>query len=265
MSITDILLYIQVSTVIVFLTYGAITDIRKREVEPIVWIIITVQGIITSILYLIFVVEKKDAWLAIGINFAIAIILALLIGYSGAMGGGDALCLFALSVNTAIYPFQLGYTDHQIYTIFPPVFNTFFNWLLVMIIIYPIPILLYNIKLKWIEKRKLFEGVKAKKVEKILSLISGYPITVEKAKNRADIAYSELYNEEKNEWELKLFMKAMEIEEEEEFNKEIEKKIEETGKKTIWVKVLPPGILFLLMGYILNLIFGNIFYLVVLL
>ena len=50
--------------------------------------------------------------------------------------------------------------------------------------------------------------------------------------------------------------------EEEEFKKEVEEDIKQTGRKQIWVKILPPGIVFLLFGYIINLFVGNILFLI---
>ncbi len=259
-TIIDILLYIQMGTVILALIYGSITDIVRREVEPLVWMGMTIEGLITTILIFIFETNKKEAWGKIGINFAVGLLLALIIGYTGAMGGGDAFCLFALSLNTAYYPINLGYTENLMYQIFPQVFNTFFNWLVVMVVLYPFPLLFYNIYLVVKKKYRLFDSVNASMVEKALIMVSGYLIPVDRAKERVDLVYSEIYNEEKEQWKLQLFMKAMEIEEEEEFKKEIEEKIKETNKEKIWVKVLPPGIVFLLIGYIVNMLIGNIFF-----
>lgn len=259
-TIIEIVLYIQMGTVIMALIYGSITDIVRREVEPVVWMGMTIEGVITTIIILIFETNKKEAWGKIGINLAVGVILALIIGYTGAMGGGDALCLFALSVNTAYYPINLGYTENIMYQIFPQVFNTFFNWLVVMVVLYPFPLLFYNIYLVVKKKYRLFDSVKASWGEKALMLVSGYIIKTEEAKDRVDLVYSEIYNEEKEQWEIQLFMKAMEIEEEEEYKKEIEEKIKEKKKKKIWVKVLPPGIVFLLIGYIINMLIGNIFF-----
>jgi len=132
-----------------------------------------------------------------------------------------------------------------------------------MIIIYPLPLLVYNLILK-IKGTNLFEEVHANMADKILMLISGYILPVEKATKRVDVVYSEIYDEKNEKWKLKHFMAVQEIEEEEEFKKQIEEKVEKTEKKKIWVKVLPPGILFLLIGYIINILVGNVFFAILL-
>jgi hypothetical protein len=177
------------------------------------------------------------------------------------MGGADAKALMALSINSSVYPFLIGVTQLEIYNFMPSIFNTFFNWLLTMVIIYPLPLLFYNIYLKS-KGTKLFENTNANFASKFLMMISGYLIPTENAVNRTDIVYSEIYEEEEEKWEIKHFMQVQEIEEEEEFKKEIEEKIKETDRKKIWVKVLPPGIVFLLIGYIINLVAGNILFLI---
>ncbi|MHA1302934.1 MAG: A24 family peptidase C-terminal domain-containing protein [Candidatus Heimdallarchaeaceae archaeon] len=255
-DVVQLMLYIQVATVIICLLYGSIIDIIKREISDIPWIIMAAEGVITSIILIIFSTDQKSVWRILGINFSLALIIGILLYYTGVMGGADAKAIMALSVNTAIFPFDFKLTSLYVYSFVPPVFSIFFNWLLVMIIIYPIPLLFYNLSLRF-RGKDLFSETNATFYDKILALISGYPLPVEKAKDRHDIVYSEVYNEETKEWKIKHFMQVVEVEEEEKFKREIEKKIEETSKNYIWIKVLPPGIVFLLIGYVLTLFIGN--------
>ncbi len=258
-EITFVMLLIQMGTVILCLLFGSYMDLIKREVSDIPWIIMAVVGLITTIIYIVFSESKGPDAIMIGINLAVGIAIGLVLYYTGMMGGADAKAIMALSFNTAIYPFTLAFTNGLVYDILPPVFNTFFNWLLALILIYPLPLLFYNIYQK-IKKQKLFENTNANFASKILMMISGYLVPVEKAKNRADIVYSEVYNEEDEEWEIKHFMQVPEIEEEEKYKQEVEEKIKETKREKIWVKVLPPGIVFLLIGYVLNIFLGNILF-----
>lgn len=258
-EITFIMLLIQMGTVILCLLFGSYMDLRKREVSDIPWIIMAVVGLITTIIYIIFAENKAKDGTIIGINLGIGIAIGLILYYTGMMGGADAKAIMALSLNTAIYPFTYELTSLLVYDVVPPIFNTFFNWLLALVIIYPLPLLFYNIYLK-IKKKKLFENTNANFASKILMMISGYLIPVEKAKNRTDIVYSEVYDAEEEEWEIKHFMQVPEIEEEEEYKAQVETFIQKTNRKNIWVKVLPPGIVFLLIGYILNIFLGNILF-----
>jgi len=258
-DIAQIMLYIQIATVVGCLLAGSFFDLVKREVSDIPWIVMGGIGIISTIIFIIFVEEKNHYGMLIGINIGVGILVSVLLYYTGIMGGADAKALMALSLNTAIYPFNLELTSLQVYAYIPSIFNIFFNWLLAMVIFYPLPLLFYNLYLKT-TGLKLFENTTANFSSKILMLISGYLTPVEKAKNRNNVVYSEVYDEKKEKWEIKHFIQVQEVEEEEKFKKEIEEKIEKTKRKNIWVKVLPPGIVFLLIGYIVNLFMGNVLF-----
>ena len=223
-------------------------------------------GIITSIFLIIFAggsfyYDQRQVGILFGINVGIGIILGLILYYTGVMGGADAKALMALSFNTPIYIWNFDYIRQGVYNFVPNVFNTFFNWLLVMVVFYPLPLLMYNIILK-LRGKNLFENTNANFASKILMMISGYLIATEKAVNRHDIVYSEEYDKSTEKWNIKHFMQVAEVEEEEEFKKEVEADIKLTERKQIWVKVLPPGIVFLLIGYIVNFFVGNVLFLI---
>jgi len=256
--VAEIMLYIQMSVVIVCLSYGAIKDIFKREVNDIPWLIMAIVGLITSIIFIIFSDDPTEAGLATGINITLGIILGALIYYTGMMGGADAKAIMSLGFNTPIYFFNFNITNTVLYKVLTPVFSTFFNWLVLIIIVYPIPLLLYNIFLR-LRGIELFSHTSGSFFDKLIMLFSGYLIKSDKAKDRLDIVYSEVFDEEKGHWKIKHFLKVEEVEEEEKFKREVEERIKETDKKYIWVKVLPPGIVFLLIGYIINLLIGNMF------
>ena len=260
-EVSLIMLYIQFSTVIGCLLVGSVLDLLKREVSDIPWIILALEGLITTIVFLIFTGNRRGDGILIGINFVIGIVMGFLLFYTGVMGGADAKAIMALSVNTAVYPFPFELTQLDVYQYIPGIFNIFFNWLLVMVVIYPLPLLFFNLY-KRARGEILFKETNANFASKILMMISGYLAPVNKTKDRLDIVYSEVYNKEEEEWEIKHFIQVAEIEEEEKFKKEVEEDIEKTKREKIWVKVLPPGIVFLLIGYIINIFIGNIFFMI---
>ena len=256
MEVQQIVLYIQFASVILALIIASIQDIIKREVEDYPWLFLFIEGLVTSIIYLVYSEDLPHDSLLVGLNFLLALITGFFLYYSGIMGGADAKAIMVLGLNTASYPFSIPLTELLIYDYVPPIFNVFFNWLLIMVLAYPLPILVYNLW-KRAKGERLFDEVEGKWWSKILMLISGYKLPVEKAKERVDVLYSEIYNQETKAWELKHFMQVEELEEEEKFKKEIEEQISQTGKKKIWVKIMPPGIVFLTLGYITTLLIGN--------
>ena len=253
--------YIQMTIVISCLLFGSIMDIIKREVSDIPWLIMIITGIVTTIIMIVFAeANQSRVGIMFGINVGVGIAMGLLLYYTGVMGGADAKAVIALSFNTPVYFFGFAILEIPIYTWIPVIFNTFFNWLLAMVIFYPLPLLFYNIYLK-LKGNDLFTNTEGNFAAKILMLISGYLIPVNKAISRHNIVYSEVYNKDKEKWEIKHFMQVVEVEEEEKFKRKVEEDIDKTGKDKIWVKVLPPGIVFLLIGYVVNILAGNLFFL----
>ena len=144
-EITFIMLLIQMGTVILCLLFGSYMDLIKREVSDIPWIIIAAVGLITTIIYIIFSEDKGKDGTMIGINLGVGIAIGLILYYTGMMGGADAKAIMAISFNTAIYPFAFELVSTPVYAYIPPVFSIFFNWLLTLVLIYPLPLLFYNI------------------------------------------------------------------------------------------------------------------------
>ncbi|MCG3215303.1 MAG: prepilin peptidase [Candidatus Heimdallarchaeota archaeon] len=260
-EVSFIMLYIQFSVVIGCLLVGSVLDLIKREVSDIPWIIMALVGFVTTIVFVIYTENRRGDGILIGVNFVIGVAIGFLLFYTGVMGGADAKAIMALSLNTAVYPFPFELVSLDVYDFIPSIFNIFFNWLLVMVIIYPLPLLAYNI-FKRARGNLLFDETNANFASKILMLISGYQLPVEKAKERVDIVYSEVYDEEEQQWDIKHFIQVSELEEEERYKKEIEDKIKKTKREKIWIKVLPPGIVFLLIGYVINIFIGNIFFMI---
>ncbi|MHA2256269.1 MAG: hypothetical protein ACXAAM_09360, partial [Candidatus Heimdallarchaeaceae archaeon] len=78
-EIIQIMLYIQVATVIGCLAYSAIIDLIKREISDIPWIIMAVEGIITTILIIIFANQSSIyTRQQVGISVAINLVVGLL-------------------------------------------------------------------------------------------------------------------------------------------------------------------------------------------
>ena len=120
------MLYIQFSTVIGCLLVSSVLDLIKREVSDIPWIILALEGIITTIVFIIFTENRRGDGILIGINFVIGIVMGFLLFYTGVMGGADAKAIMALSVNTAVYPFPFELTQLDVYQYIPGIFNIFF-------------------------------------------------------------------------------------------------------------------------------------------
>ncbi|MHA1513987.1 MAG: hypothetical protein ACTSPF_00470 [Candidatus Heimdallarchaeaceae archaeon] len=72
------MLYIQMSIVIACLLFGSIMDLVKREVSDIPWLVMTVTGVITSIVLIIFAEDKGKAGTMFGINVGVGIVMGLL-------------------------------------------------------------------------------------------------------------------------------------------------------------------------------------------
>ncbi|MEO9278175.1 MAG: A24 family peptidase C-terminal domain-containing protein [Nitrososphaera sp.] len=163
------LYYIRIILALVMLLTASFLDIRKREINDMLWI-----GFGAISVVLIFF--DTDVWHII-FTLAFAMIIApvaLLLWRLGIFGGADALCLIVLAAlapmqtlnNTQITPFT-SLTNAAIFSIAPIFVNIVRNMIAVL------------------RKEDLFKGVEASKLNRAMAFCIGY-----KAKNIPKYSFS---------------------------------------------------------------------------
>ncbi len=241
---------------IIPLSVGAYLDIRDRLVPNKVWLIQGILGLLVLIWY------SVDLSFIQIIYIVINIIIGFLFGFvsfiTGAMGGADAKAIIVLSISSPFYFIKLF--PWKTVTLIPPIFFIVIN-MGITLLIFALLMLLYN--LYSIKKMgPLFQGTSGGILSKINVLISAYRIDQINMDNMKHKDPVEEYSEE-NGWELStsVFTAPMDDEEFEKVEREARERAIETvkitGKKFLWVRPQPPGLVFLLIAYIYWLLLGS--------
>ncbi len=142
----------------VMLGYASYTDVTKREVSDLVWIIF---GALAAVL-LIFEPNLSEALVNIGISLVVAPVV-IIIWRIGFFGGADA---FAIIVLAALVP-QITLSDGMI-TPFTILTNA------VLISIIPLFLNFFRNLIEIAKKKDIFEGFKEPASKKIMAMFLGF-------------------------------------------------------------------------------------------
>ena len=142
----------------VMLGYASYTDVTKREISDLVWIIF---GALAAVL-LIFEPNLSEALMTIGISLVVVPVV-LIIWRIGFFGGADA---FAIIVLAALVP-QITLSDGMITP-----FTIFTNAVLISII--PLFLNLSRNLIEIAKKNDIFEGFKEPVGKRIMAMFLGY-------------------------------------------------------------------------------------------
>ena len=251
----------RIAVSLIFLGYASWSDIKTREVSNKVWLLYAPLGLILT-LFEGLLYEDYDYWLSAGISIALTFTLAVSLFYLGAFGGADAkafMCL-ALAFPTrpgAIWNIQIV----SLYKLFPVIVFTNSMLLAALSIFY---MLLRNFLWKLRKGRKLFEGLEKEPFwKKILIILCGYKTSIEKLKEKD--FYFPLEDVEENKDGVKRFIVVFSGDEE---RSRILARLEGYIKKGIvdrhiWASPGLPMLVFITLGFIVALFFGDLVWLLV--
>ena len=206
------------------LGYASYTDVIKREISDFVWVIFGAA----SVVLLIFEPNLSDALINIGFSLIVAP-MVLIIWRIGFFGGADA---FAIIVLAALVP-QITLTDGMI-TPFTILTNA------VLISIIPLFLNLFRNVIEIARKNDIFEGFNEPTGKKITAMFLGY-----KAKNPK---YG--FSIEKKAGKTKKLNLVLHHAEYAEF----------CSTPNTWITPGVPYMLFILAGFIAQLLFGDVIF-----
>jgi preflagellin peptidase FlaK len=217
---------IRIILALVMLGIACASDIKKREISDIVWIVF---GAISAIM-IPFSINITDELFRIGISLIIAPI-AIIIWRFGLFGGADA---FALIVLAALVP-SITLTKEMI---------TPFTTLTNAVLLSTIPMLI-NVTRNAVlltRKQDIFEGFNETKAKKILAMFIGYRATNPKFG----------FSIEQIDDNRKKFNLSLQNAEHAEF----------CTKKDTWITPGIPYMLFIAAGFVMQLVYGDIIFVV---
>jgi preflagellin peptidase FlaK len=205
-----------------------------------------------------------------GLSFSVTAIIAVVLFYSGGFGGADSKALMCLALALPFFPTTL-FTPVLAAGVSPLSQNIFpltiFSNAVLFAAASGIYLLLYNII--WHRKtgKKLFEGTLAAESigKKLITLITGYKVSVAKLKQKWHIYPMEDADEENGEGAVKRRLVVVPKDEgRDEIVARLSKAVD-AGKidANVWATPGLPMLIFVTIGLIIALLFGDIIWLLV--
>jgi len=248
-------LFYELKTVLstLFLILASYQDLKTREIDDKIWFLMGASGIIINAVQ--FFIYREIDLLIVSISTILTVFFALTLYYSGLFGGADSKALISL---LAMYPFtprKLLY--NRVATPFFPL-DVFMNSLVISLFI-PIAFFFYNTHLL-IKGEKIFEGINANVLQKILALFLGKATKISNALNQNYIALMEDIYFKDNKLNRKLkFMFNISVFEENNTSL-LNLLYEKHDVEWVWITPGLPFIVSILFGFLLTISLGNIIY-----
>ena len=248
-----------------FLLYASWSDYKTREVSNSLWILFAPPAFTLTFMELY--LTEPSQLLSYGICFGLTSAFAVILFYSGGFGGADAKALMCLALALPFYPNNLL---TPLSNEFSPIAKDFFAQNFFPITVFSnsillaaataIYMLLHNIIWHQRTGKKLFdeEHVKESFGRKLLVLMTGYKVSVNKLKEKWHLYPLEDLEDSEDGFKRKLVL----IPKDESRNAIVERlaKAVETGKiqDTVWATPGLPMLIFITAGLIIALFFGDI-------
>lgn len=257
MQLLPLLDTIRILAAFLSLAYGALLDIRTREVSDWVWVVMGAAGaMLTSLTYALGF--YRESWLIILVSIGITTALASALFYVGLYGGADAKALIALSLALPIPPTSLQPLIETIIPIFPT--SVLLNGVLFSVLTIPY-MTLRNIQWKVQNRRKLFEGLEREPIlKKAATILSSAKYTTSELKKRK--FYDIVENVEETPTgisrHLKLMARVKDVEEPIDLDK-LDSLLTRSGySRELWITPQLPMLVFILAGFVSALVLGDL-------
>jgi preflagellin peptidase FlaK len=258
----------KVTLSLIFLLYASWSDYKTREVSNRVWAFYAPLALFLSISELLLAEPSKLPFF--GLSFGVTAAFAIILFYTGGFGGADSKALMCIALALPFFP----------ETLFTPIFAsgvsplaqnlfplTIFSNAVLFAAASGIYMLLRNLIWRIKTGKKIFEGTLGTESigKKMLVMITGYKVSVAKLKEKWHVYPMEDVEEENGETPLK--RKLVVVPRDEHRNEIVERlsKAVDAGKIDAYVWATPglPMLIFITLGLIVALLFGDIVWLLV--
>jgi preflagellin peptidase FlaK len=246
---------------LVFFTYASWSDWKRREVSNRVWLIMAPLALaLTSIQFIVYTPNLLQLF---AVSFGITAGLSIALFYLGAFGGADAKALMCLALALPVYPnvlakvFSFNASFMQI--IFPLIVFTNGVLLAAFTVVYSI---LRNCVWKAHGNRSLFVGLEGESFgRKVLAFLTGYKVKVSALEKGHMYPLEDVNVKENGETERRLLIMPKD-----EKTEEIVKRVVAASKEgkiadEVWVTPGLPLLVFITIGFVIALVFGNLIWL----
>jgi preflagellin peptidase FlaK len=258
----------KVTLSLAFLLYASWSDYKTREVSNRVWAFYAPLALFLSIPELLLYEPSKLPFF--GLSFGVTATFAIILFYTGGFGGADSKALMCIALALPFFPetlfmpiFASGVSPLS-QTLFP---LTIFSNAVLFAAASGIYMLLRNLIWRITTGKKIFEGALGTESigKKILVVITGYKVSVAKLKEKWHVYPMEDVEEENGETPLKRKLVVVPRDEHRDEIVERLSKAVDAGKIDAYVWATPglPMLIFVTIGLIVALLFGDIVWLLV--
>ncbi len=249
-----------------FLLYASWSDYKTREVSNRVWAFYAPIALFLSISELLLYDPSKLPFF--GLSFGVTAVFAIILFYTGGFGGADSKALMCIALALPFFPetlftpiFATGVSPLAQY-LFP---LTIFSNAVLFAAASGIYMLLRNLIWRIKTGKKIFEGtLRTESIgKKILVMITGYKVSVAKLKEKWHVYPMEDIEEGENPVKRKLVVVPRD-EHRDEIVERLSKAVD-AGKidAHVWATPGLPMLIFITIGLIVALLFGDIVWLLV--
>jgi preflagellin peptidase FlaK len=242
-----------------FFAYASWSDLKTREVNNKVWIIMAPLAL--ALTFIQFVLFSPQSLLFYVISFAITAALSVALFYVGAFGGADAKALMCLALALPVYPDNLfKFNVPRVSPIFP--LTVFSNAVLLaaLSVVYAI---LRNFFWRLRTGQRLFEGFKNESVwRKILAFLTGYKVKMAELEKGYMYPLEDISTKETGEIERKLLVLPRDEERETIVGRLVNANREGKFPNEVWATLGLPLLVFITLGFIVSLILGDLIWII---
>lgn len=237
---------------IIFLLCAAFQDVKTREVDDRIWILMLALGIPFVGIRLFLYGDDTSRVALMALSIIAGLILALIILFSGLQGGADAKALFCTSL---ISPLPLMLSDTLPDKLIPFSVTLFMNSLLLLVPL-PFVIFLYNL----IHSEKFSSPPTGSWGSHLLALFFGYPAALETIKKKHPWHYDFIEHRNDEGWRFNFRVTLGEPEEDLLRRKETLNLAEKDGRTFLWIQPSIPFLIPFLIAFIISFLWGNLYF-----
>jgi len=243
---------------LLFMVFASWSDWKKREVSNKVWLVFAPLAFALTTIHYVFFAQELLFYLAL--SFSIIFVLSTVLFYVGAFGGADAKALMCLALALPYYPVYLLSN----YAFFSPLFPiTVFSNAVLFAALTAVYALLRNLVWRLRKGSVLFAGFENESVwRKILVLMTGYKVELATLEKRVHVyPLEDIATKEAGEDERRLLVFPKDETQETTVARILSAGREGKLQNGVWVTPGLPLLIFITVGLIIALLFGDIVWL----
>jgi preflagellin peptidase FlaK len=243
-----------------FLFYASWSDSKTREVSNTVWLVFAPFAFILTFAEIL--LYQSSQFLFFGICIGLTTLFAFAVFYAGGFGGADAKALMCLALAVPFYPVNLlsplgGPLSPISQVLFP--LSVFSNSVLIAALM-TLAMLTYNVLWRTRTGIKLFDNYENGSMgRKILVLVTGYKVSIEKLKEKWHIYPLEDVTENIEDGLKRKLVLIPKDEGRDEIVKRLDNALQKGQiRDSIWASPGLPFLIFITAGFVIALFVGDI-------